>query len=135
MNEKNVSDTVVKELAELYAQVDAQIQSESVCCRQCGKCCDFRTNGFRLYTLELERILILQKTGSGLELIDGKCSALRDGKCSIHPVRPLGCRTQFCEACFDDLYEQTKEKIQHIEKRASISYDYTDTFQKQRRVK
>ena len=130
MNREQPSNAVLRKLAEFYAQVDEQIKNEPVRCRQCGECCDFRTNGFRLYTLELERALILRETGRSLELCDGKCSALKDGRCSIHPVRPLGCRTQFCDECVDEIYERAKERIQQMERECNISYAYRDTFHK-----
>ena len=100
------TESLVREVEALYGEVDQCLGRENIHCRMCGNCCDFKANGLRLYALESERILIRRRCGAELHLQSGICSARKNARCTVHPFRPLGCRTQFCDATLDHVYEK-----------------------------
>jgi len=84
-------------LLEIYAEVERRLADEGYVCRACGECCNFRANDYVLYASQIETDLVLEKTGRRPELVNGRCCFQDDaGRCTIHPWRPLGCRTYFC---------------------------------------
>jgi len=118
-----------EELEKIYAQVEALLKQEKISCQCCGKCCNFSTNGMRLYIFHLERLYLLARLGHPLSLKQGKCIGQKENLCSIHPYRPLGCRTQFCTHTFQEIYENFAKKIQEIEASYNIQYDYSEAFE------
>ncbi|QDU32976.1 hypothetical protein KS4_10150 [Poriferisphaera corsica] len=61
--------------------------------------------------------------------IDG-CVYQIDGLCSIHPIRPLGCRIYFCDQQLqdwqNDLYEEFLKKLQEVHMQYEIPYRYVE---------
>ncbi len=117
-----------QELEELYKDVETRISQKGVNCQCCGECCNFLTNGMRLYIFHLERLYLQGKLGKNLTLEEGKCSGQQKKLCSIHEWRPLGCRTQFCSNTLQEIYEFFADKIKEIESRYGIEYDYSEAF-------
>ncbi|NUM33898.1 MAG: YkgJ family cysteine cluster protein [Candidatus Brocadiae bacterium] len=118
-----------EELEKIYTEVEALLKQQTIVCHCCGKCCDFSKNGMRLYIFRLERLYLLSKLGSPLSLKDGKCSGQNQNLCSLHKYRPLGCRTQFCTHTFQEIYEIFAKKIQEIEIKYNIEYEYAEAFE------
>ena len=60
----------------------------------------------------------------------GTCPFLVDHLCSIHTIRPMGCRVFFCdESATDwqrDLYEQSQARIRAIHETHEIPYEYRE---------
>jgi hypothetical protein len=61
--------------------------------------------------------------------LSGECPFLTQEKhCGIHPVRPLGCRTYFCDPGYrpheSGVYERFRDKIAEISNRHNIPWDY-----------
>jgi len=129
----NVPPTAFAELAGVYALLDARLAALSVVCRACGACCDFVRNDYRLYASRLERELVIRHHGLPRLSLDGRCRFLHDGRCSIHPHRPLGCRTFFCDpahkASEQHLYHTALRQIQDIADRHQIPWDYAPFFE------
>lgn len=84
-------------LLAIYLDLDREIAGMGLECRQCGQCCDFRRHDYRLYASHVERALVVARHGDPALTPAGCCGFLIDGRCSIHPSRPLGCRTFFCD--------------------------------------
>lgn len=96
-------------------------------CYGCGKCCNFKNNGMKLYVQKFEKLLIENETGVEATLKeDGTCVFQNAGFCTIHQIRPLGCRTFFSEdpngSSYQDVFEKYHEEIKKIAK--SYDYDY-----------
>ena len=115
-------------LLALYRELDEAIEAAHPNCDQCGTCCNFDTNGMRLYIFSVERMLLRSRLGDDMCLVDGVCSGCQDRLCTIHEIRPLGCRTQFCHETFQDIYESFRLKIMAIEEEYRIPYHYQDAF-------
>lgn len=72
-------------------------------CEGTAECCDFALTGREPYATEAEFALIaeeIRRQGRRLPAArdDGRCPFLDDAKrCTVYAVRPLGCRTFYCE--------------------------------------
>ena len=121
------------EVEAVYAELDAELSALGYRCRACGRCCDLAAHGFRLYLSTLEAALVLDR--AGLEAFppqrDGRCGFQSGDQCSIHPVRPLGCRTYFCEAeggHLNELYEKYLKKLRRLAERYGCAWNYAQTY-------
>jgi hypothetical protein len=122
-------DAALDELRQLYAQLDAELAAEAVGCQRCGRCCNFHQNPYILFASWLERALIDRATREPAGLHDdGSCGWQRDGLCTIHEVRPLGCRTAFCRADWgqrqQELHERYRGRLIAICSRLDLPWDY-----------
>ena len=126
-------DPAMRELGAVYAQLDLELDGEQIECRRCGRCCNFRDNDYDLFASWLERALIEQFAQGAPELKpDGSCGWQCDGLCGIHAVRPLGCRTAFCDVRWagrqQELYERYRAKLIEICQRYDLPWDYRAVF-------
>ena len=99
------------ELQALYAQVDALYADWS--CPTSTECCRFGITGRQPYVTSIETLAVRNALARrGGQLSDNRralpilmsaerervCPLLdRNQRCSVYEVRPLGCRTYFCE--------------------------------------
>ena len=117
----------------MYAELDEELNRLPAKCYGCGKCCNFKENGMELYVQKLERDLIMEETGVEPFLTpEGRCNFQENNLCTIHKIRPLGCRTYFSEAphseAHQDLYEKYHRKIKELGQQYQIEYDFTPFF-------
>lgn len=123
----------------LYARLDAAVTERRPTCRQSGKCCKFDSYGHRLYVTALEIAWFLRQAGAplskaerGLPLLAQRdaCAYQVDGLCSVHAVRPLGCRVFFCErgteAWQQDVYERFLGDLRGLHERLGVPYRYLE---------
>ncbi|MBM4031917.1 MAG: hypothetical protein FJ291_09045 [Planctomycetes bacterium] len=119
-------------LAEVYGQLDAELAALGVECRACGRCCDFARNGYRLYACHLEMAPILRSHGQPRLDASGRCCFLADGRCSVRPWRPLGCRAFFCDPYHrpreQDLYHAFQQRLRRLTERYGLPWDYAPFF-------
>lgn len=125
-------------LRELFAKLDADIASRMPTCWLSGKCCHFDTYGHRLYITALEVAwLVIQLDApsrarlrdSALPELDG-CPFQVSKLCSVHALRPLGCRTYFCDpaarAWQSPLYEQFLCELRELHDLHTLPYRYME---------
>ena len=88
---------VDRELLALYDQLDAEIAQHEPACRACGACCNFPEQGFTLFATSAEVALVVAHGSPRPPWPDRRlCPYHVEGRCTIRPYRPLGCRTYFC---------------------------------------
>jgi Fe-S-cluster containining protein len=113
----------MKELNNIYKDLDEEISALAPSCRACGECCHFDRYDYTLYTSDIEMDYVLKLAGPPKMHIDeeidnGKCPYLSDNKCTIREHRPLGCRTFYCQEGWDttssDLYEKYLRRIKEL---------------------
>lgn len=117
----------------LYADVQAEIDRRRPLCVISGRCCRFEEFGHRLYvtTLELARFV------AGLDPVppradwDGTgCPFQRAKLCTVHSIRPFGCRMFFCDATSTDwqneAYEQFHCDLKALHDRLNVPYFYVE---------
>lgn len=85
-------------MARLYERADEAIARLGLSCEQCGQCCNFGVSDVVLYASspEVEYLVACFPEAAERRCIAGACSLQKDGKCTVHAARPLGCRTYFC---------------------------------------
>lgn len=120
------------ELVALYAELDRRLASLGAECRQCGSCCDFARNDYQLYASTIERVLVVSRHGLPRLTRDGVCGFQADGRCTIHPSRPLGCRTFFCDPAHkpreQDLCHAWQRRVRAIADRHGLPWEYALFF-------
>jgi len=141
----------------IHQNMEAEITQRSPTCWQSGKCCQFDSYGHRLYVTGLETAWVIQaltpsaniEKPSTPDTPDApKSSALFalpqtaelpkldscpfqiDKRCSIHTVRPMGCRVFFCQQGTQDwqqsLYETYHHQIESLHAQHDIPYRYME---------
>jgi len=137
-----VCDTAVDEgLRAIWADVEAAIAARSPTCWISGRCCKFETFGHRLYVTGLETawtLRQLEQAGDAAAIrlaatsevsLDG-CVFQINGMCSVHAIRPLGCRLFFCqqgtEQWQQDLYEVMLKRLRSLHELHGLAYVYAD---------
>jgi len=122
-------EPAVADLLALYAELDDRLAELCLLCRACGACCDFRRNDYHLYASYLERALVVARCGLPELTPDGLCGFLRDGRCSIHRYRPLGCRTFFCDPTYEPFHQELCDTFLHrvraLADRYAFPWEYT----------
>ena len=129
------SEVVDATMRSLYAAIEAATLERRPRCDQSGRCCHFDRFGHRLYSTGLEVASFLRKLNrpvSAHELArserEGVCPFLVDGLCSVHDMRPMGCRIYFCDPTAsdwqNDLYERSHHRIAALHEEQDIPYRY-----------
>ncbi|WP_428389651.1 YkgJ family cysteine cluster protein [Mucisphaera sp.] len=129
-------------IAALYANLDKAVEDRSPRCDQSGRCCSFEAYGHRLYVTALETARFLRhappvpqstEPTNSLPLLHQHqpgCRYQVDKLCTVHTIRPLGCRVYFCEpgteAWQQDTYEHFMAQLRHLHEEHHIPYAYLE---------
>lgn len=123
----------------LYADLSQAIAARGPTCWASGRCCRFDTfqGGHLLYVTGLEIAWVLAQPQ--LKAVarqpgdigpQGACAYQIDGRCSIHTVRPLGCRVFFCQQGTQDwqqdLYEEFLAQLRRLHDEHALAYRYME---------
>ena len=125
---------------QVYADLQRQIDLRKPICKTSGRCCRFDEFGHRLYVTTLElaafaRGLIHFKSQiSNLQFSilspPAACPFQLDGLCSVHSIRPFGCRVFFCDATSNqwqhEQYEHFHATLKQLHERFSVPYRYVE---------
>jgi len=146
---------VARALRRVYAIVAGEVHLRAPVCNQSGRCCHFDAWDHRLYATGLETAFTLlnvpSPSGHGAEATPPSASAspapdsltptalaaarARGGcpfqfgtLCTVHTVRPLGCRLYYCDPAWqpwqESLAERTHAAIREIHDEHDIEYRY-----------
>jgi Fe-S-cluster containining protein len=146
---------VAAHLESIYGEAAAAIQARKPRCDASGRCCHFEAFGHRLYVTGLEAAYTLSRlpaTSSpagvppvsttpqsvsppvlNLPLLhsarqSGACPFLRGTLCTVHAIKPLACRTYYCDPTAQewqhDLTERLLARIRALHERHAIEYRY-----------
>ncbi len=129
---------IAEALRNLFARLDADIAARNPTCRLSGKCCHFDSYGHRLYITALEVAWLINQIDaesrlrlrlSPLPNLDG-CPFQINKLCSVHLLRPLGCRTYFCDPAAQDwqnpVYEKFLSDLRALHDRHALQYRYME---------
>ncbi|HMN42266.1 MAG TPA: hypothetical protein PKE29_15580 [Phycisphaerales bacterium] len=135
-------------LESIYADAAAAIAQRAPACWASGRCCNFDAHGHRLYVTGLETaytIALLPPPGtptlrggsspSSLSLpllhqapANPGCPFQSNNLCTVHTIKPLGCRLYFCDASAQqwqhDLSERLLSNIRALHDTHHIEYRY-----------
>jgi Fe-S-cluster containining protein len=126
---------VALELEAIYQMIADQIEARGPACWASGRCCNFERTGHRLYVTGLEAaytIARLEKPVSAAEVAAartrGDCPFLSLNLCSVHTIKPLGCRVYFCDRSAQewqqDLSEKALDQVKRLHERRNLPYRY-----------
>jgi Fe-S-cluster containining protein len=121
-------------VSRLYADVQREIDSRRPRCVVSGRCCRFEEFGHRLYVTTLELAAFLRNLPAGVHQRDdsdpGKCPYQSNRLCTVHAIRPFGCRIFFCDATSTDwqsqMYEQFHARLKRLHEELSVPYFYVE---------
>ncbi len=123
-------------IARLHEEIAAEVRVQRPLCVSSGRCCGFEAHGHRLYLTGIETAWTwsrLARRPSATEvdaaLAAGACPFLSNG-CSVHAVRPPGCRIYFCDrdaaGWQSALAERCHLEIRSLHDRLDIPYRYAE---------
>jgi Fe-S-cluster containining protein len=151
-----VRPAVTTAFSNLYQQIDNQVAQRNPLCNASGRCCRFDEFGHRLYMTGLEICIFLAAVNKGsgaqrsgvrpapqpLPILthspDRKagvtesrgCPYQIEQLCSVHTLRPMGCRLFFCDPSSQqwqqDLYEHYHEQIKALHQQWELTYRYME---------
>ncbi len=106
-------------------------------CNASGRCCHFEEFGHRLYVTGFETAWLIRQlppdsplTRESLDaaIARGGCPFQHGTRCTVHPLRPLGCRVYFCDptaqAWQQEIYESLLRSLRSLHDRHAIPYEY-----------
>lgn len=116
-------------LRHVYAGVDAAIDARGWACKACGACCDFTRSEHRLY-VSVGELSLLTAAALPPPRVPGRCPYQLDGRCTMRPVRALGCRLYFCDPArresFQQDYERYHSRIRRLHDAGGLPYAYVE---------
>jgi Fe-S-cluster containining protein len=127
-------DDVPTVVHDLYSDVQKQIDLRRPLCLISGRCCRFEEFGHRLYvtTLELATFLHdLQKLNLPTPAPNpGGCIFQQNKLCSVHTIRPFGCRLFFCDSTATDWqheqYQLFHTRLKALHEHLNVPYFYLE---------
>jgi len=137
---------VARSLESVYAQIAAQVDTRRPVCRTSGRCCRFEEYGHRLYVTGLEAAYTLLRAAapardaggplrlpvlpSGGDVGTAGCRFQEGGLCTVHTVRPLGCRVYYCDESAQEWQQGVSEgalrEVRAIHERFGVEYRYME---------
>ena len=123
-----------QEFEQLMTSLEVMVADQTLArrprCIGSGRCCSFQSFGHRLYLTGLEAARVMRLTARPHGHDGDSCPFLDDRSCSIHLVRPLGCRMFFCDPGATDWQQQLHEtvlgSIKRYHRDMGIPYLYAD---------
>lgn len=124
---------VLESIERLYRSVQEEIDRRRPLCVVSGRCCRFEEYDHRLFvtTLELARFVhdtaAIETPGNW----DGTgCPFQRAKLCTVHPIRPFGCRMFFCDATSAEwqnaAYERFHSELKRLHETLEVPYFYIE---------
>lgn len=136
VNEAAGRDDVLAAVTALYADVQRQIDRRRPRCDISGRCCRFEQYGHRLFVTTLELAAFARQLRQGgrdppPERWDGTGCPFQSNKlCSVHAIRPFGCRMFFCDATStewqNEQYEHFHARLKRLHEELSVPYFYVE---------
>jgi Fe-S-cluster containining protein len=134
---------VVRAVGEVYEELGRRIEERRPVCRASGRCCRFEEFGHRLYVTTIELAAFVnqlegvQVGGEGkarglpvLREVAGGCVYQVGGLCSVHGIRPFGCRVFFCDETAEEWqreqYELVHGRIKKMHEEMGVPYFYVE---------
>ncbi|MEO1008078.1 MAG: hypothetical protein AAFX79_05895 [Planctomycetota bacterium] len=113
---------IADRLEGIYRLVADQIEARGPACWASGRCCNFEQAGHRLYVTGLEAAYCLARLDGvppDSPAIDrarlaGGCPFQRSNLCGVHAIKPLGCRTYFCDRSAQDWQHDVTERAHSL---------------------
>ena len=117
------------DLRQLLDQAELAVVEHQPSCRACGRCCRFDFMEHRLY-LSTGELALLTEQPPPAPLQALRCPYQVDHQCAARRVRPLGCRTFFCDVSLREscrnLHERFHARIVRLHEQHNVPYLYME---------
>lgn len=121
----------------VYTELAGRIAERDPACWGSGRCCAFEKHGHRLYVTGLEAAYTLVSGARKIQTADidaalaaGGCPFQIAGSCSVHLIKPMGCRVYFCDKSAQlwqqELSEEMQRRIAALHDAHAIGYRYAE---------
>lgn len=128
----------------IYRLLEQEINRRRPVCQASGRCCRFEEYGHRLYVTTLELAAFArdlrtppatnpaEKGTLALPVVgpSAGCVYQVDGLCSVHAIRPFGCRIFFCDASAEqwqqEQYERFHAELKQAHEALDVPYFYVE---------
>ena len=128
---------IAGELELLYEHIAQEVARHQPLCTQSGRCCHFDAWDHRLYVTGLEAAYLFARLEQQLTPNDiarahaaGGCPFQKSLLCTVHAIRPIGCRVYYCdqsgEGWQEALTERTLAEVRAIHDRHEVPYQYVE---------
>ena len=131
-------------VANVYRALQEQIELRRPVCATSGRCCRFDAFGHRLFVTTMELAAFSADLGAGASVCEtasgdpGACPFQRDKLCTVHTIRPFGCRVFFCDETSTEWqrrqYESFHAELKRLHERLGVPYFYVEWRQALRAV-
>jgi Fe-S-cluster containining protein len=123
---------------EVYAELQKQIDLRRPLCVLSGRCCRFEEFGHRLYVTTLELATFLHDLrllrSSQPPILPSSdptsCPFQLNKLCSVHTIRPFGCRLFFCDSTSTDWqhdqYQLFHTRLRQLHDDLQVPYFYLE---------
>jgi hypothetical protein len=103
----------------LYQHLQDAIEIRGPICERSGRCCRFDEYGHRLFvtTMELATFAFASESPANPPRDSCGCPFQIDGLCSVHTIRPFGCRVFFCDPTATEWQNQQYERFHGLLKK------------------
>ena len=119
-------------VASVYHALAEQIELRRPVCVTSGRCCRFDEFGHRLFvtTMELAAFAAAGGFADDIAPMNGGCPFQRDKLCTVHAIRPFGCRIFFCDETSTDWQRQQyatfHAELKRLHERLKVPYFYVE---------
>lgn len=124
---------VLQAVDALYERVRAETDLRRPACVMSGRCCRFEEYGHRLYVTTIELAAFLHRLGDDrrFSIAEGGVCPFQSNKlCSVHDIRPFGCRMFFCDSTAtrwqNEQYERFHAQLKRLHDELGVAYFYVE---------
>src|SRR5688572_15421937 len=119
-------------VANVYHALQEQIELRRPVCVTSGRCCRFEEFGHRLLvtTMELAAFSAARGFADPPTATAASCPFQQEKLCTVHAIRPFGCRVFFCDETSTDWqrhqYESFHAELKRLHERLAVPYFYVE---------
>jgi hypothetical protein len=126
-------------VANVYHALAEQVELRRPVCVTSGRCCRFDEFGHRLFVTTMELGAFLHELGTATAACGfagdataavAACPFQREKLCTVHRIRPFGCRVFFCDETSTDWqrrqYEAFHTELKRLHERLRVPYFYVE---------
>jgi Fe-S-cluster containining protein len=148
-----VRPEVIAGIDAVYREMARRVDERRPVCTASGRCCRFEEYGHRLFVTTAElaaftaalrsvrrpddnppalprRVSLALRSEPSFVSKGGACPFQMDGLCSVHHIRPFGCRVFYCDPTATDWqqeqYETLHADLRRLHERLGVPYFYVE---------
>jgi Fe-S-cluster containining protein len=133
-------EEVVSAVRLIYADLQGRIALRQPVCQSSGRCCKFEEFGHRLYVTTMELAAFVKDLDEYPAMLARLCASnpvdhpgciFQELKlCSVHAIRPFGCRIFFCDETATEWqreqYELFHARLKRLHEELDVPYYYME---------